>query len=60
MQMGMQQEILISTPGFNKEYTASNERILSECNMSKTDLMDIDQGIAKLVAWERANHVECV
>lgn len=55
-QMGVHQEIIVSAPGLNKEYTASNNRILSECNMSKEDLFDIKDGIAKLITWERENY----
>lgn len=51
--LGLEQEIVISQPGLNKEYTASNERIISEMNF-KGNLISIDEGIEKLIRWEKS------
>lgn len=52
-QLGLKQEIVINRPGLNKEYTASNERIISEMNF-KGNLISIDEGIEKLIRWEKS------
>lgn len=49
LQMESTQDIRIEIPGFNKEYTASNRRIMEECGMSADSLVDIDQGIQRLI-----------
>lgn len=55
-QLDANQKIEIALPGFHQEYTASNERILEECRMSPEELLEIDTGIARLIAWERENY----
>lgn len=48
-QMGSTQDIQIEIPGLNREYTASNKRIMEECGISADSLIDIDQGIHRLI-----------
>lgn len=52
--MNNNKEIVIQNNGFNKEYTASNERIMSEMG-SNTKLVSIEEGIEKLIEWEIRN-----
>lgn len=47
-------EIVVLNDGFNKEYTASNERIMSEIK-NDTRLISIEEGIEKLIKWEIEN-----
>lgn len=44
--------IIIKNDGFNKEYTASNERILHETG-KEVKIISIDEGIDKLIHWEK-------
>lgn len=46
--------IIIQSDGFNKEYTASNQRIVSEMD-THISFLSIDQGIDRLIAWEKMN-----
>lgn len=52
--MNNNKKIMIQNSGFNKEYTASNERIMSEMG-SNTKLVSIEEGIEKLIEWEIRN-----
>lgn len=49
-------DIVIHSEGLNKEYTASNKRLLSEMGLHD-DLITIEDGIDKLIDWEK-NHNE--
>ena len=44
--------IIIKNIGFNKEYTASNQRILHETG-KEVKIISIDEGIDKLIHWEK-------
>lgn len=47
--------IVIQNDGFNKEYTASNKRILSEIG-KKIEIISIEDGIDKLIHWEKEKY----
>lgn len=53
--MNNKQGIVVANGGLNKEYTASNERILTEMGIGK-ELITIDEGIDKLIEWETRNY----
>lgn len=52
--IGVNNRIIISQEGFNKEYTASNARIMSEIKDNHR-LISIEEGIERLIKWEREN-----
>ena len=55
-QYGSNNEIIILKAGFNKEYTASNKRIIDE--MGGMDFISIEDGINKLIRWEKMRNNE--
>ncbi len=52
-QMGSSQGIEILSDGFNKSYTASNQRLLQD--MGSYDFVPLEKGIAKQIDWQRRN-----
>lgn len=55
-QYGSNNEIIILKEGFNKEYTASNKRIIDE--MGGMEFISIENGIDKLIRWEKMKNNE--
>ena len=52
--MDNRKDIIVHNDGFNKEYTASNERIMQEFG-NDMRLVSIEDGIEKLIKWEIEN-----
>lgn len=52
-QMGNKRGVTILSDGFNKEYTASNARLLQEIGPFK--FTSIQEGIARQIEWQRRN-----
>lgn len=50
-QMGNPKKIEILKPGWNKEYTADNSRILSE--IKDFNFTSLEEGISRQIAWQR-------
>ena len=48
-------KIQILQEGFNKEYTASNERIMKETGL-KDEIISVSDGIDKLIKWEKKTY----
>lgn len=54
-QMDNHKSIKILAEGFNKEYTASNTRLLNE--IGDLDLISLEKGISMQIKWEKENFV---
>jgi GDP-L-fucose synthase len=47
-------EIKLLSDGFNKEYTASNDRLKTECG-NALDLISLEEGIQMQIEWQRSH-----
>ena len=52
--MNSRHNIIIKNTGLNMEYSASNNRLISETNID--NLIKIEDGIDKLIEWEKKEH----
>ena len=52
-QMNSDSSVVIQNPGWNKEYTASNDRLLKEYNGK---FISLDEGIFIQIDWEKENY----
>lgn len=56
-QLGNPRPVQIMTKGMNREYTASNKRIVEETGID--NLIPIESGVSRLIKWERENETTC-
>ncbi len=54
--MGNDRGVEVASPGWNKEYTADNSRLLSE--LGSFEFTSMEEGIARQIAWQKGEHDE--